>query len=146
MKPFIYWGTDMAQQKIGNIQLLIAPINLMWGVAWCAMGIMFIFMLMRNMVFFGVPIEAVVFLLIAYLAFLLYLKLVCEVSVAVSSDEALQLLKQVGFHRKADGSVVLRFMGIPSDKVRILKDGTTCRLRGSRQLLNKAVRRLKRVM
>lgn len=137
---------DVVQKKIGTIHLLVAPINLVWTLAWGGMGLLLMLMMSRYLAFLGMPVGGVLFIVVAYLLLLLYLKLVCEVPVAMSVDETVALLKQAGFHQKEDGSMVRRFMGIPSDKVRVLSEGGACRLRGSRQLLIKAVNGLKKVM
>lgn len=131
---------------IGSIRLLMAPINLLWVVLWTMIGGGVILVFAHSIAFFGVPPEVLILIVVGYLLLLLYVKLVCEVSIALAPNDVVGLLKEAGFHQKADGSMVRRFMGIPSDKVRILPDGDGCCLRGSRQLLFKAVKGLRRVM
>lgn len=129
-----------SDNMIGSVRLLVAPINLLWLVLWCVIGGVIILLFAHSIAFFGVPPEILIVIVVAYLLLLLYVKLVCEVSIALAPNDVVGLLKAAGFHQKADGSMVRRFMGIPSDKVRVLPDGDTCRLRGSRQLLLKAVK------
>lgn len=136
----------MDQNIIGPVRLWMSSVNIAWGMLWGGMGVALMGMFSYSLIMLGVPAGVLLVLLVPYTALLLFLKLVCSVSVALPVDEVVAKLEMAGFKQKSDGSLVLRCIGIPSSKVQVFSEGEACCLRGSRQMLWKAVGRLERVV
>ena len=130
------------QNAIGPVRLWMSPFNIAWAVIWAVIAIIIITMFSITLMAFGVPVGVVVVLALLYMGLIQFLKLVCTASSALPSDEMVAKLKAVGFQQKANGNLVLSFIGIPSSRVQVVVEGEGCCLRGSRQMLWKAINRL----